>query len=200
MPDNPERLLRLASEVAALRHEVDGLRERIAQLSGRTETLGVDVVEASTDMAAVSVGVTTLSTRVQEELRRARGLRNIVFVVDHDADVRELATDALSGAGFAVHGFARADELLPILPLAVPRAVLIDLGIPGMSGAVLAEYLRSNPRTARVHRLGMTGFVPAASEARAFTSLIEKPLQPAALVDFVRHALQRAPTRPPTAG
>jgi CheY-like chemotaxis protein len=198
MPDDPERLLRLASDVAALREEVDGLRERIAQLSGRAETLGTDVVQASTQTAAVSGAVKSLSTRTQDELRRARGIRNIVFVVDHDAEVRGLATDTLSSAGFAVQGFARADELIQILPLAIPRAVLIDLTIPGMSGAVLAEYLRSNPRTARVHRLGMTGFVPTPGEARAFTSLIEKPLEPAALVDFVRHALQRVPARSST--
>jgi CheY-like chemotaxis protein len=195
MPTDPERLLRLASDVASLRHEVDELRERIAQLTGRADVLVADIVEASTATAAVSSAVHGLSTRVQEEMRRARGLRNIVFVVDHDADVRGLATEALSDAGFAAQGFERGDELLQVLPLVVPSAVLIDLTAPGMPGAVLAEYLRSNPRTSRVRRLGMTGFVPSASEARAFTALIEKPLEPAALVDSVRHALRPAPAR-----
>jgi CheY-like chemotaxis protein len=194
MPNEPDRLLRLASDVASLRREVDGLRDRIAHLYDRAEVLGSDVVEASAASAAVTGAVKGLSRRIEEELRRARSMRNIVFVVEHDADARGLATDALAGAGFAVQGFARADELIEVLPLAVPKAVLIDLTIPGMPGPVLAEYLRSNSRTARVRRLGMTGFVPSASEARPFTSLIEKPLEPDALVGFVRQALQRVTT------
>jgi CheY-like chemotaxis protein len=199
MPTDPDRLLRLASEVAALRSEVDGLRDRIAQLIGGAEMLGADLAQTAQASVVVAGQVKGLSKRIEEELRRARGMRNIVFVVDHDAEARGLATDALSSAGYAVQGFARADDLIQILPLAVPRAVLIDLTIPGMSGAVLAEYLRTNPRTARVRRLGMTGFVPSASEARSFTSLIEKPLEPAALIDFVRNSLQRAPTTSPLA-
>jgi CheY-like chemotaxis protein len=199
MPTDPDRLLRLASEVAALRSEVDGLRDRIAHLTGGAEMLGPDIAQAAQASVVVAGQVKGLSKRVEDQLRRARSMRNIVFVVDHDADVRGLATDVLSSAGYAVQGFARADDLIQILPLAVPRAVLIDLTIPGMSGAVLAEYLRTNPRTARVRRLGMTGFVPSASEARSFTSLIEKPLEPAALIDFVRNSLQRVPTSSPLA-
>jgi CheY-like chemotaxis protein len=198
MPTDPDRLLRLASEVAALRSEVDGLRDRIAHLTSGAEMLGADIAQAAESSVAVTGAVKGLSKRIEEELRRARGMRNIVFVVDDDADVRGLATDALSGAGYAVQGFARGAELIQILPVAVPRAVLIDLAIPGMSGSVLAEYLRTNPRTARVRRLGMTEFVPSASESRSFTSLIEKPLEPLALVDFVRHSLQRVPTQPPS--
>jgi CheY-like chemotaxis protein len=196
MANDAERLLGLASEVAALRPQVDELREKVAQLYRKASTLGADVVQASDTCVVLSDAVRGLSRRIEEELRRSRAARNVVFVVDHAERTRALAAEALSGAGYAVQGFPRADELIEVLPLAVPRAVLIDLEVPGRPGAVLAEYLRTNPRTARVRRLGMTAFVPSPTEARPFTSLIEKPLEPAALVDFVRHALARAPTRP----
>jgi CheY-like chemotaxis protein len=197
MANDAERLLRLAGDVAALRQQVDDLRATIALLYGNRSVPGADVVQASNASVVVSDAVGGLSKRIEEELRRARTSRNIVFVVDHEEHSRGLATEALSSAGFAVQSFQRADDLIEILPLAVPKAVLIDLEIPGMPGTVLAEYLRTNPRTARVRRLGMTGFVPSPTEARPFTSLIEKPLEPVSLVDFVRHALARVPTRPP---
>lgn len=197
MANEADKLLRLATEVATLRQQVDGLRERIAQLSGSTTALGAEVVQAASASVVVSNAVKGLSKRIEEELRRARTARNIVFVVGHEESTRGLAAEALSSAGYAVQGFQRAEDLIELLPLAVPRAVLIDLEVPGMSGAVLAEYLRTNPRTARVRRLGMTGFVPSPHEARPFTSLIEKPLEPVSLVGFVRNALARVPTRPP---
>jgi CheY-like chemotaxis protein len=195
MATDRERIRRLASEVAALRRELDEMRDRVATLRDRAEGLGASIVETSQAAAGVLDAAGGLSARIQAELRLSRASRNIVFVVDHEADALGVATGALSGAGYAVQGFPRAEELIAVLPLAVPRAVLIDLDAPGGLGTTLAEYLRTNPRTARVRRLGMTGFVPSAEHARPFASFIEKPLEPVALVDFVHHALAPVPTR-----
>jgi CheY-like chemotaxis protein len=191
MTADRETLLNLSSAVSELRQRVGDLHDAMGQLCRGTTALGAGIATASqrTSMLGSEIGV--LSARIQDELRLGRAQRKIVFVVDHDADARTLASEALLGAGFAAQGFSRAEELLEVLPIVVPKAVLIDLEVPGMPGSVLAEYLRSNPRTARIHRLGMTSFVPSRQEARPFTSFIDKPLDADSLVAFVRRSLHR---------
>ena len=93
-------------------------------------------------------------------------------------------------------------SLIPGLPeyRLDPELVLVGFLPPLLYAESLGTSLRdlrTNPRTARVRRLGMTGFVPNQSDARPFTSLIEKPLEPASLVTFVRHALAPVSMRLP---
>jgi CheY-like chemotaxis protein len=198
MASDPEDLLRLATEVAALHREVDGLREQVARLSGDTAALGGNIVRVSAATTAIRDSARGLSQRIVDELRRARPTRDILFVVDDEAESRDLALEALSAAGFAVQAFSRAHDLIDVLPVVVPKVVLIDLAVPGMPARDLAAYVRSTPRTARVRRLGMTKVVPSRIDACHFTALIDKPLEPGSLIDFVRHALQPAPYREKT--
>jgi CheY-like chemotaxis protein len=186
------RLLRLAGHVEALRQELDDLQGKVAHVHGRAQVLAQETTRTSEASVALKAAINSLSQRIRDELQRGRSDRNIVFVVDDDAEPRGRAADALTSAGFAVQGFARAEELIEVLPVAMPRAVVIDLKLPGMPGPTLAEYLRTNPRTARVYRVGMTTFVPSTRDTRSFSSLIEKPFDEAALVDVVRRSLPRS--------
>jgi CheY-like chemotaxis protein len=74
--------------------------------------------------------------------------RSRVLVVDDDRDVLDIATDALRQRGLHVRTAttgARALEQLRHDPL--PDALVLDLGLPDLSGSEVLGRIRSDPRT-----------------------------------------------------
>jgi signal transduction histidine kinase len=81
-----------------------------------------------------------------------------VLVVDDEHGVRELLTTALRNAGFNARSAPSGETALKLVAQQRPRAVLCDLMMPnGMSGFELIARLRSDPRTARLPVLVVTG-------------------------------------------
>ena len=70
---------------------------------------------------------------VTEQLRR-------VLLVNDDEGLRELLRTVLERAGFAVHEAASGEDGLA-LPV-IPDAVVIDVGLPGVSGYEVCRQLR----------------------------------------------------------
>ena len=99
----------------------------------------------------------------------------------------------LRGAGFTVHDFASAEDVL-----ADPRApdVLVsDVNLPGLSGTALAEQLLSQHTGLRV--VLVSGFAPDPAGASRLlgrgAQFLEKPFAPAALVTAVNPAAESLP-------
>lgn len=65
-----------------------------------------------------------------------------IFIVDDDADVRELLTDYLGDNGFSVTAFDSAQAFRDALITGRPRVVLLDIGLPGEDGLSLARHVR----------------------------------------------------------
>jgi CheY-like chemotaxis protein len=81
-----------------------------------------------------------------------------VLVVDDEHGVRELLTTALRHAGFNARSAPSGETALRMVAQHRPRAVLCDLMMPnGMSGFELIARLRSNPDTAGLPVLVVTG-------------------------------------------
>lgn len=68
-------------------------------------------------------------------------IRSLVAVVDDDESVRESLPDLLRELGFAVRVFASAEEFLASDCLGQTRCLLLDVGLPGMSGLDLQREL-----------------------------------------------------------
>jgi len=115
--------------------------------------------------------------------------RAVVFVVDDDPDMQDAASLLLESEGYAVRTFGSADAFLEGLHEQIPDAALIDLKLPGLSGADLALLLGAHDRTRSVCRLALTGRQLGASEAQLFHALLTKPVTGAGLIDFVATAL-----------
>jgi DNA-binding NtrC family response regulator len=65
-----------------------------------------------------------------------------ILVIEDDAIMREALSDWLESAGFQVRTAADAHTGLALVKASVPRLVVTDLYMPGLSGAVVITELR----------------------------------------------------------
>jgi FixJ family two-component response regulator len=68
--------------------------------------------------------------------------RPLVVVVDDSASVRESLPDLLEHVGFAVQAFPTAEAFLASDVAHDARCLILDVGLPGMSGPDLLQELR----------------------------------------------------------
>ena len=68
--------------------------------------------------------------------------RALVAVVDDSESVREALPDLLEQVGFAVHAFGSAEAFLEAEIVGETSCLVLDVGLPGMSGPDLQQELR----------------------------------------------------------
>ena len=119
----------------------------------------------------------------------------LVLLIEDFDDAREMYAEYLEfsglrtvGAADAVRGLQLADELQP-------SVILMDAALPGLSGWDAIEQLKSNPRTAHIPVLMMTGHVLSDARERAFSAgavgFIPKPCLPDELARQIVAALKK---------
>jgi FixJ family two-component response regulator len=69
------------------------------------------------------------------------GKRSLVSVVDDNESVREALPDLLRYSGFDVHAFASAEAFLESETVGKTSCLVLDVGLPGMSGPDLQQEL-----------------------------------------------------------
>jgi FixJ family two-component response regulator len=65
----------------------------------------------------------------------------LIAVVDDDESVRESLPDLLREFGYVVQAFSSAEEFLAFASIAETRCLVLDIGMPGMSGPDLQREL-----------------------------------------------------------
>lgn len=114
-----------------------------------------------------------------------------VLVVDDDDFMRDEIVGLLGEVGYAVLGFAGADQLFAAIP--EPSGVLIlDLRLKGPSGLLLQQKLRHRTDVQLIFISGHADVedAVAAMKAGAFEFLV-KPFRAQALIDAVGGAFER---------
>jgi PAS domain S-box-containing protein len=91
-----------------------------------------------------------------------------VLVVEDNQDIRESSCVLLSMAGFEVKGVSTGSEALDMAPAFGPNVVLLDVGLPGLSGYDVARRLRDLPQFVSTVLIAITGYDTA--EARALSA------------------------------
>ena len=117
-----------------------------------------------------------------------------VLVADDNADVRQLWRAFLTLSGFVVSEAANGMEALARALEDSPAVILMDFSMPGMDGAAAGRALKRDLRTAAIPVVGLTGHGPEAGVYHfqdVCDIVLEKPLNPEAVVDALRRALQR---------
>jgi two-component system, chemotaxis family, CheB/CheR fusion protein len=103
-----------------------------------------------------------------------------VLIVDDNQDIRESSCELLALAGFEVIGAASGFEALEKAPAFGPDAVLLDVGLPDLSGYDVARRLRESPQFASTMLIALTGYdtpeARALSAAAGFDHHMSKPV------------------------
>lgn len=121
----------------------------------------------------------------------------MVYLVEDDENVRNLAVYALRQAGIASRGFSDDAEFRTACAERVPDVVLLDIMLPGVDGIDILKRIRKTPGMSRVPVMMATAKnteldIVSALDAGA-DEYITKPYGMMELVSRVRALLRRAP-------
>jgi FixJ family two-component response regulator len=117
--------------------------------------------------------------------------RPLVVVVDDSESVRESLPDLLRHFGFAVETFASAEAFLASEDANQTRCLILDVGLPGMSGPDLQQELRRRGTAVPIVFITAQGdkSLPARLLAAGAVACLFKPFSDTALLDAVAAAL-----------
>lgn len=115
---------------------------------------------------------------------------SLVLVVDDYPELRRVTARWLRREGFDVEEAASGEDALALLSGRTPRAVLLDVEMPGLGGlATLDEMLRRRPGLPVVMLSGHADDETArALRARGAAGFLSKPFDRGALIAAVREA------------
>ena len=114
----------------------------------------------------------------------------LVLVVDDFADARELYEATLTHEGFRVITAVDAISGITLAREQQPDLILMDAGLPGMTGWDAVGLLKADPRTLAIPVLIFTGHVLQGARAEAVRAgadgFIPKPCLPDELARHIR--------------
>lgn len=116
-----------------------------------------------------------------------------VFIVDDDEDIRASLSRALSKRGFEVETYGTAMAFLETFDPARFGCLILDYGLPKMSGLELQRRLREMGHELPIIFITGHGGVPESVEAMKWGAIdfLEKPFKQDQLVEHIRTALER---------
>lgn len=121
----------------------------------------------------------------------------MVYIVEDDANIRQLAVYALTQAGIEVEGYSDDAEFRQACARRLPDVVVLDIMLPGADGLEILRRVRSTPGLSRVPIMMATA---KDSELDIVTALdsgadeyLTKPYGMMELVSRVRALLRRVP-------
>ena len=89
-----------------------------------------------------------------------------VLIIEDDADSRELLHRTAVQVGLTVRVARDGEEGMAMVAKQVPSAIILDLGLPGMSGFDVLDALAADPRLQRIPVLIVSGREISVSEHR----------------------------------
>jgi FixJ family two-component response regulator len=114
-----------------------------------------------------------------------------VFVVDDDVSVRESLEGLLACSTWRVSTFASAEDFLAHRRALVPSCLILDVGLPGMSGLDVQSAMASEGMSMPI--IFITGYRDVRVTVRAMKAgaieFLTKPFTDAALLEAIGNAL-----------
>jgi FixJ family two-component response regulator len=120
--------------------------------------------------------------------------RPLVAVIDDDISVRESVPNLLQQVGFAAHAFASAEAFLTADVADATNCLVLDVGLPGMSGPDLQQELARRGKRVPIVFITAKGdksLQPRALAAGAVACLF-KPFSDTTLIEAIEAALGRS--------
>jgi CheY-like chemotaxis protein len=117
------------------------------------------------------------------------GVQGRVLVVDDSAVIRELITVNLQLEGLEVTAVEDGQAALDVVGQVRPDVITLDVVMPRLGGFETVERLRSDPATAQIPVVIVTGRAQAGDlergDALGVDAYLTKPFEPAQLVTVV---------------
>lgn len=126
-----------------------------------------------------------------------RALR--ILIADDDRDAAQMLAVLLRQEGHEVSTVLRGDEVLDLVRMMRPDALILDINMPGMSGYAIARELRERYAIAAPFMIGVSGVWTKTSErllgqAVGFDHYLVKPYDPERLLALLE-PLREQPKR-----
>jgi FixJ family two-component response regulator len=122
-------------------------------------------------------------------------ISRLISIVDDDPLLREGLISLLRSAGFAAQAFASAEEFLSLAHRDNIACLILDVGLPGISGLELQSQLTATLSNHRTPVVFMTARDDEATRQRALkggaVDFLRKPVRREALLNAVHLALQQ---------
>ena len=112
-----------------------------------------------------------------------------MLIVEDDSDARESLAELIRQEGYAVTSERSAEAALGQIDAGLrPKILVVDHGLPGMSGAALLGRCQHDPRLASVRAALITGFdagPPVIEHGLSGVSVLRKPVEVPTLLSFL---------------
>jgi two-component system, OmpR family, alkaline phosphatase synthesis response regulator PhoP len=115
-----------------------------------------------------------------------------VLVVEDDSPLRDLYKGVLSANRYRVLTAPDGLSALELIDIERPDVVVLDLGLPLVSGWDVYRDLRSRPETEKLPVIIVTGHERKGIRAKDVAVFLKKPVDPLVLADAVDEALRRS--------
>jgi len=123
----------------------------------------------------------------------------LVLIVDDNADAANALSSVLALAGFKTQVAYAAAEALAKAASQHPQIVLLDIGLPDMSGHQLAQRLRAEPWGADLQLIAITGWGQEDDRRKSleagFDQHLTKPVDPEQLISLIVRSNRSGATR-----
>jgi CheY-like chemotaxis protein len=106
-----------------------------------------------------------------------------ILVVDDEPAVRALVVASLESGDWAVETVADGAGVFEALSVQRPDLILLDVGLPRLSGCEVLRRLRADETTASIPVVLMTGLEPP-EDARP-DGVLHKPFTPSLLIESI---------------
>ncbi len=120
----------------------------------------------------------------------------LVYIVEDDADIREMEAYALSSAGLSAESFPESKAFFQAVRDRIPDLVLLDIMLPGEDGMTVLRRLRADAATQAVPIIMVTAKTSEADKVRGLDSgaddYLVKPFGIMELVSRCKALLRRA--------
>ena len=108
-----------------------------------------------------------------------------ILIVEDNEDMRQMLVSMLRNSDYEVSEAATGTEAIEKAVSAEPNLIVLDIELPDLSGVVVAQTIRKNPKTARIPIVGWSAYIgweyrKAALDA-GMIDYLEKPVHSATL-------------------
>jgi two-component system phosphate regulon response regulator PhoB len=112
-----------------------------------------------------------------------------VLIVDDDRDLRGVIRLVLDRAGHHISEAASGQAALVQIAEARPHLMVVDMRMPGMTGAELISHVRADPATAAIPAVLLSGLDGVSAAGLGPTVVVQKPFEVEHLVGVVESLL-----------